>query len=282
MVLEEAARFNLHRDGEGLAYLQSPLLSEAGWLDHAFSTRCGGVSTGHLASLNTGFHVGDRWENVLENRRILFDHFNYDYRAVASANQVHGTEIRVFDKGNRGEGAFPDTTRSRCDALVTREKGLPLAAYSADCQLIFFACPGKEPVVAVAHAGWKGTLGNIGGRVARFLETHYSISPGKLLVGLAPVVCRTCYLVNREVAERFYTAGWKSETYLEPAGSDEFYLDLNAINAEQLLQAGINKEFLALNNWCTSCHPELFYSYRRDKGVTGRMIGFIAINNAGS
>ncbi len=238
------------------------------------------MSSGPLASLNTGFHVGDRWENVLENRRNLFDFFHYDYRSIVSATQVHGTGIRVFDKTNRGEGAFPDTTRSRCDALVTREKGLPLVAYSADCQLIYFACPGEDPVVAVAHAGWKGTLGDIGGRVVRFLEESYSISPGQLLVGLSPVICRSCYLVSREVAGQFFAAGWKSEAYLEPAGSGEYYLDLNAINTEQMLRAGIKKERLALNNWCTSCHPELFYSYRRDKGLTGRMIGFIAINNA--
>ncbi len=238
------------------------------------------MSSGVLASLNTGFHVGDMWENVLKNRRILFDRFNYDYRSIVAATQVHGTDVRVFDQGNRGEGAFPGTTRSRCDALVTGEKGLPLAAYSADCQLIYFACPGKEPVVAVAHAGWKGTLGNIAGRVVRFLKDNYSIKPGRILVGLAPVVCRSCYLVNREVAERFYAAGWNSNTGLEPAGSSKYRLDLNTINTRQLLRAGIKKEHLTCNDWCTSCHPELFYSYRRDKGVTGRMIGFIAIKNS--
>ncbi len=278
---EAAEAFILRRDNNGLAYLQAPLLTKEGLVEHAFSTRCGGVSAGRLASLNTGFHVGDRWENVLANRRIFFDRFNYDYRDIVSATQVHGTAIGVFDHSNRGEGALPDTARSRCDALVTREEGLPLAAYSADCQLLFFACPGKGAVAALAHAGWKGTLGNIGGRVIRFLKQHYSVPPNRLLAGLGPVVCRRCYLVGHEVAELFAAAGWQKETYLEPAGSGLYRLDLNAINTEQLLRAGIKRPNLALNGWCTSCHPELFYSYRRDRGATGRMIGFIAIKKSG-
>jgi len=278
-VQEAGDSFILHREQNGLAYLQAPLFKEAGWVDLAFSTRCGGLSSGPLATLNTGFHVGDSRENVLENRRIFFAQFNYDYRTIVSSTQVHGTAVKVFDKSNSGEGARPDSTRSRCDALVTREEGLPLAAYSADCQLIFFACPGKQPLVALAHSGWKGTLGDIAGTVIRFLKEHFSINPGRLLAGLGPVVCRSCYIVDRDVAGRFQSAGWKDKNYLEPAPGGGFYLDLNAINTVQLLRAGIKESNLVQNGWCTSCRPDLFYSYRRDRGVTGRMIGFIAINN---
>ncbi len=279
--MEKAAKtFELKRENSGLAYLQAPLFLEAGWIDHAFSTRRGGQSTGTFTGLNTGFHVGDRWERVLENRRLFFDCFNYDYRDIVSATQVHGVAVRLFDKSNRGEGAFPNTTRSRCDALVTREEGLPLAAYSADCQLIYFACPGEKPVVALAHAGWKGTLGGIGGRVIRFMEDNFFVKPERIMVALGPAVCRRCYLVSRDLADRFREAGWDDENYLEPNEKGDFHLDLNAINTEKLLLAGIRKTNLSLNEWCTSCNPGLFYSYRRDRGITGRMLGFIAINNS--
>lgn len=274
---EKLNGFSLYRENNGLAYLQASLLSKTGWVDHAFSTRLGGLSSGPLASLNTGFHVGDIDEKVLENRRILFDHFGYDYRTIVSSTQVHGTEIGVFDSKNSGEGAFPGTTRSRCDGLVTVEPGLPLTAYSADCQVLFFASPEPRPLVALAHAGWKGTLGNIGGRMVRFLEEHYSADPNQIMAGLGPVVGRRCYMVDPVVAAEFRAAGWEGETYLEPTGDGAFYLDLDAVNLEQLRQAGLKEANLARNGWCTACHPELFYSYRRDKGVTGRMLGFIAI-----
>ncbi len=269
--------FSLYRENNGLAYLQAALLSETGWVDHAFSTRLGGLSSGPLASLNTGFHVGDDSEKVLENRRIFFEHFSYDYRTIVSSTQVHGTEIGVFDAKNTGEGAFPGTTRSRCDGLVTEVPGLPLTAYSADCQILFFASQKPRPLIALAHAGWKGTLGDIGGRMVRFLEENYSADPGQIKAGLGPVVGRRCYIVELVVASKFQAAGWDGEDYLEPTGGGAYYLDLDAINLEQLRRAGLKEANLALNGWCTACHPDLFYSYRRDKGVTGRMLGFIAI-----
>ncbi len=275
---ETAGNFLLHQVHNGLAFLQAPLFADTGRIDHAFSTRLGGVSTGYLASLNTAFHVGDAGENVLENRRIFFNYFQYDYRTLVSSVQVHGTGIQVFDQTNSGEGAFPAGNRSRCDALVTAVPGVPLTAYSADCQLIYFAYLENKPLVALAHAGWKGTLGNIGGKVIKYLKEHFSVRPERLLIGLGPVVCRSCYLVDKEVAVKFQEAGWSKKPYLERSQATGYYLDLNAINLEQLRRAGVKDHNIAVNCWCTSCSPELFYSYRRDKGSTGRMLGFIALN----
>ena len=275
---KRAGSFLLQQVQTGLAYLQAPLFLNTGRIDHAFSTRLGGVSTGNLASLNTAFHVGDSDENVLKNRHTFFDQFQYDYRILVSSTQVHGTDIAVFDKKNRGEGAYPAGKRKRCDALVTTTPGLPLSAYSADCQLIYFACLDHKPLVAIAHAGWKGTLGDIGGKVINFLKERFSIRPEKLFAGLGPVICRSCYRVGSDVAEKFEEAGWSKKPYLESSQASVYNLDLNAINVVQLRRAGVKEHNIAMNEWCTSCSPELFYSYRRDKGSTGRMIGFIALS----
>ncbi len=272
--------FKLYKEGEP-AYLKASLLAGNGFVDHAFSTRLGGCSKGAFSSLNTAFHVGDSRENVLENRRIFFKQFNYDYRYIISSVQVHGTDLKVFDHKNCGEGALPFTAHARCDALITEEPGLPLTAYSADCLLIYFVSLQKSPLVAIAHAGWRGTLGGIGKKVVSYLKAHFSVQPGQLLVGLGPAVCRNCYIVDYYLADQFKTAGWDDPSYLEPAGQDQWSLDLSAINAEQLLRAGVRAENMACNYWCTSCNPELFYSYRREKGITGRMIGFISINDTG-
>jgi len=269
--------FKLYKEGE-LVYLQASVLAASGFVDHAFSTRRGGCSSGAFASLNTGFHVGDSRENVRQNRRIFFEKFNYDYRFIVSSNQVHGTNLKVFDQSNCGEGALPLTARAECDALVTAEPGLPLAAYSADCQLIYFASWQKKPVVALAHAGWRGTLSGIGGKVVCYLKEHFSAHPESIFVALGPAVCRNCYKIDHQAAAQFQSAGWDNSAYMDPAGKGEWNLDLSTINAEQLLQAGVREKNMARNYWCTSCYPELFYSYRREKGITGRMIGFISIS----
>jgi len=261
-----------------MAYLQAPLLTKSGLADHAFSTRLGGRSTGKLSSLNTAFHTGDSVENVLENRRLFFGHFDYDYREIVSSVQVHGTGLALFNQSHRGEGALPGSARQKCDALVTTEAGLPLTAYSADCILIYFMSLHK-PLVALAHAGWRGTLGNIGAGIVRYLDKLFGVTPGRLLVSLSPAICRNCYLVGSDVAGQFQAAGWDEPAYLEAVEGNKWKLDLMAINFDQLKQAGVNQENLFKSSWCTSCNPNLFYSYRRDRGETGRMIGFIALKN---
>ncbi len=270
--------FKLYKKGD-LAYLQAPFLAENGYVEHGFSTRQGGCSNGSFISLNTGFHTGDDQANVLENRRRFFELFNCDYRSIVSAVQVHGTDLHVFYRSDSGEGALPENARRHCDALITEEPHLALTAFSADCQLIYFAAKQDSPLVALAHAGWRGTLGDIGGKVIRFLKSNYGVDSSQLLAGLSPAVCKHCYIIADRVAEQFKSKGWDSPPYLETAeGSGGWGLDLTSINTRQLMRAGVKSENITANQWCTSCHPDLFYSYRRDKGLTGRMLGFIAIS----
>jgi polyphenol oxidase len=269
--------FELRQAGE-LSYLQAPLLTADRLVKHAFSTRNGGCSTGKLASLNTAYHTEDDVDHVLENRRRFFSLFNTDSRKIVAAIQVHGTDLKVFDGRNRGEGALPGSAKSRCDALITAEPGIVLTAYAADCQLLYFRAIDK-PLVALAHAGKTGSLGRIGPKVADYIVKNYSIKPECLLVGMSPAICRNCYMISDREAESFCLEGWGDPAYLEEeSDGNGWKLDLTAINKAQLLASGISERNIADNDWCTSCHPDLFYSYRRDQGKTGRMIGFIAIS----
>jgi len=270
-----AIKFKLY-DKSTIPYLQSTTLAESGLVDHGFSTRIGGCSTGSTASLNTAFHTEDSTENVLENRRRFFDIFNYDYRKIVSAIQVHGTDLAVFDSSNHGEGAFPDSTRRECDVLVTTEKGLPLAAYSADCVLIYIVST-EKPLVVLAHAGWRGTLGEIGPKVIAFIDNQYGVRPENLLVALSPAICRDCYQVDADTASKFASAGWNEQPYMETQADGTCKIDLKEMNRSQLHRCGVEKDKLDYSSLCTSCNKELFYSYRRDLGHTGRMIGFAAL-----
>ncbi len=254
------------------------MLVESGLVTHAFSTRLGGCSEGPYSSLNMSYYCGDNTENVIENRRRFFSTFKYDYLNTVSAEQVHGTGLCVAGAANCGEGALPDRLRQKCDALITEVPGLPLVAYSADCMLIYFASK-QMPLAAIAHAGWRGTLGSIAAKVVCSLEDNYRADPGQIIAVLSPSICRSCYQVDETTADRFRAAGWGGPAFLEPQPRKGFKLDLAAVNHEQLLLSGIKKENLVVSSYCTSCSAELFYSYRREQGVTGRMVGFIAIND---
>ncbi len=270
--------FQLVRRG-ALAYLQSPLLEAAGVAEHAFSTRLGGCSGGAAASLNTAFHTEDDCRSVLENRRRFLEPWGYTPEDLVAGIQVHGTVIRTVTAADRGRGAVPGNFLGECDALVTAEPGLVLTAYAADCLLLFFLAP-RARVAALAHAGWRGTLGNIARNVVGYLRDHFAVNPGDLLVALSPGICARCYRVDETVASLFRKVSWEAPPFLFPAPGGGYRLDLARINKAQLLQSGIREHRLADCAWCTSCRPGLFYSYRREKGKTGRMMGFIALKPA--
>jgi polyphenol oxidase len=216
---------------------------------------------------------------VLENRRRFFNKFGYDFRSLVASHQVHGTELSLVDPSRRGEGALPGSVREECDALITTAVGLPLTAYAADCTLLYFQSQ-QPPLVAIAHAGWRGAVGGIGAKVVQYLKENFTVEPDLLLVALSPTICRYCYIIDDSTANKFKAAGWSGADYLEKAEAGGYNLDLSAVNANQLLTAGVKTEHLAKNSWCTSCRRDLFYSYRRDLGATGRMIGFIALQNS--
>lgn len=259
-----------------MPYLQSAQLKKSGLVDHAFSTRIGGCSSGRMASLNLAYHIGDEQDKVIENRRRFFKYFNYSWEAIAASTQVHGNSIALVSEENRGEGAYPGSAKLQCDALVTEEYGIPITAYSADCMLIYFLVKNK-PLIALAHAGWRGALGGIGAKVVNYLKQNRQADSGQIMAALSPSICKKCYTVDDTVVHKFLSAGYSGSSYFEEVAQNRWQFDLAAVNYSQLITAGLKSENIESDSFCTSCNPELFYSYRRDQGDTGRMVGFIAL-----
>lgn len=225
------------------------------------------------------FHTEDKEENVLENRRRFFKIFDQNVMEIISAIQIHGADLAVIGYDNLGQGAIPGSAVCHCDALLTTEPELALTAYSADCLLIYFAAI-DTPLIAIAHAGRRGTLQGIAGKVIKAINKEYNLSPDRIQAVLSPAICKNCYTINSEIAVDFEAAGWADRNYLEQLSSGKWKLDLAAINKTQLLEAGVKGENLEISPLCTSCRNDLFYSYRRDQGRTGRMIGFIRIRSS--
>ena len=267
--------FQLQRRGD-LVCLQAPLLTGCSPVVHAFSTRAGGCSVGAMASLNTAFHTGDRYRRVRENRRRFLEPWGFHPGEVVAAIQVHGTGVFRVKAGDRGRGSRPGNFLGEGDALVTAAPGLPLTGYAADCLLLFIVAP-DVPAVALAHAGRQGTLQNMAGAVVAELNLGFGADPAVMRSALGPGICGRCYTVGPGLARDFKEAGWSGKPYLWAGEGGVFHLDLAAINRQQLSRAGIKPGHIAGGNWCTSCRPDLFYSYRRDRGKTGRMMGLIAL-----
>lgn len=211
-----------------------------------FTTRRGGVSEGPYASLNLGRWIDDDAEAVDRNRRILADTIGVPLDALLQGRQVHGNHV---ERRAVGDGALPEA-----DGHATAEPGLAPMVITADCLPV--ALIGQH-AVAMVHAGWRGlAAGVIEEGVNAILELG---GDGEIQAAIGPGAGACCYEVGPEVHQAFG----------RPAASGR--IDLKAIARERLSTAGV----AAVHDvdLCTICNPELFFSHRRDDGVTGRQAG---------
>jgi polyphenol oxidase len=222
-----------------------------------FSTRAGGVSEGPYRSLNLGILTDDDPARVCANRKILASHAGLDPAAVAMGWQVHGTDIATWgSEPPRGRDGFasPGAELAKVDGHMTERGRLGLLVLVADCLPIALASPSRA---AMLHCGWRGMAGGI-------IERALAAFDDEPVAAVGPGIGRCCYEVGAEVLAAFAD--------LEGVASGRM-LDLRAV-AEAKLRAGglANIEHADL---CTACRPDLFFSHRRDAGVTGRQCGLV-------
>jgi YfiH family protein len=223
----------------------------------AFSTRLGGVSEGPFESLNLGILTADEPARVVENRRRLCEALEADPGTATMAWQVHGGEVTVA----KPRGILERTIFERCDGLWSDRPGQAMVLLTADCLPVALARANGTPGLAVLHVGWKGLLAGIVEAGAR------ALGGGPVAAAIGPGIGPCCYEVGEEVAasyrERF------GEEVLRGRG-----LDLPEATERALRAAGI--EEVERSGRCTACDPKLFFSHRRDRGVTGRQ-GVVAL-----
>jgi YfiH family protein len=222
-----------------------------------FTVRTGGVSGGAYESLNLGALTEDEPENVAENRRRACAAFGVDPETATMAWQHHGADVtRAEPRGI----VTPGTVFERCDGLWSDEPGQGMMLLTADCLPVAIArANGAKPALAILHVGWRGLLAGIVAAGARIL------GGGRLAAAIGPGIGPCCYEVGEEVSGPFRAA------YGNVVRDGR--LDLWSAAERALRDAGC--EQVERTDLCTYCHPELFFSHRRDRGRTGRQ-GIVA------
>ncbi|MCL6477243.1 MAG: peptidoglycan editing factor PgeF [Peptococcaceae bacterium] len=244
---------------------------------HAFTTRLGGVSRGPYESLNLAMHVGDRREAVLENRRRACAILGLKLEDMVCGQQVHGDRVHVVTGADRGKGIYgEDGAIPGTDALITDCPGILLSSYYADCVPIMILDPVRK-AVGVVHAGWKGTVVRIAGKALKAMRQAFGTDPGDCLAAVAPSIGPCCYEIDRPVVEALAGGGFDTGSFARPAGPDRWKLDLQLLNRAILVEAGVKPASVTVARMCTSCHPELFFSYRGQSGRCGRMASLMAL-----
>ncbi len=293
-----------------LTVLRAKHLSEFPWLVHGFSTRIGGSSrTYGKGDLNLGLTKDDTRAAVERNRTAFLHEIGacgdsrprLPGRAKLDGNrlwplitlrQIHSDIIRCID-------AVPEEPLSG-DGLITATPGLLLAIQTADCLPVILVDT-RRHVVGVFHAGWRGTVSRIVEKGVGEMHRCYGTNPRDLKAAIGPGIQGCCYEVGEEVRIKFesqfeYGASLFREvkdsdpvrekypllflTARAPGHSElpkKIFLDLAEASRQQLLAVGVPKKSIETSALCTNCHPELLFSYRAERGKTGRMMGAVGI-----
>ena len=260
-----------------LQFYTFPHFENSGKVIHGFTTRNGGVSGAPYSSLNTAFHVGDDEANVRTNRQLACAALGLNPAHLVAGRQVHGDRIEVVGLEDRGRGAISDKdSLPATDALVTGIAGVPLSSYYADCVPVFLLDPVKG-VIAIAHAGWKGTALKIAEKTLKKMRDSFGVDPGDCLAGIGPSVGPCCYEVDESVMGPFQDSFPEIQDLAVPISSGRWRLYLWETNRRTLLDAGLKAENIVSSQICTSCHQQYFFSYRAQRGNTGRMAALIML-----
>lgn len=207
--------------------------------------RDGGVSEGPYATLNLGDHVGDDPGAVAENRARLAAAFGVARDQLAIARQVHGTDRAVVVRGD---------DPGEADVLATTQRDVILCVLVADCLPIALVDPGAG-VLAVAHAGWRGTAAGVAA-VAVELAVSLGARPDAVTALLGPCISAAAYQVGDDVADAFAAAGCSS--CVAPDGTGRHLADLRAANARQLVAAGVHESRVLTTTRSTDGGATLF------------------------
>jgi hypothetical protein len=247
----------------GLSYFEVPEVANIHWVCHAFLTRKGGTSLPPYDSLNMSEDNGDEMKEVARNRRQVASAFDFDENNLVLLDQVHKDQILLIKEDG------PPSPPRYYDAAITARSRTFLGILTADCIPIFVVDQTKRAIAAI-HAGRQGTALHITRKVLKKMEEVFGCARKDLLVSLGPSIGSCCYEIDGNV----FLPEWKP--YSIPSANGGRMLDLARINIDLLKGEGIEEDRIFWIDLCTGCHPDLFYSYRKE-GRTGRQLSFIGI-----
>ncbi|MBQ8815625.1 MAG: peptidoglycan editing factor PgeF [Lachnospiraceae bacterium] len=240
------------------------LTAEGILVPHCFTTRYGGVSTGHFDSMNLGQGRGDSEDNVNKNFHILAGALGVSWESLVLTRQTHSNIVRVVTKADHAgldHRGYPE-----CDALITQDPGTGLVIFTADCTPVLLWDP-VTGAVGAAHAGWRGTADGIAAKTVDAMVENFGCRPKDICAAIGPNIGACCFQTDADVPEAMIKAfGSEVERFVRFDG-EKYYSDLKAINALALRRAGVKQ--IELSTDCTMCQHDRFWSHRYTRGVRG-------------
>ncbi len=263
--------YNLNEKQE-FKYITFPSFEKHDDILHGFTTRKGGVSKGSFESMNIGFSTGDSNENIKRNIEIMAENLGINVDDIVETNQTHTNNIKYVTEMHKGR-ISEDTAFKDVDGIYTDKKNLALMSFHADCTPVFFYDPVKK-IIALAHAGWRGTLLNIVGVTVRALVKDFECNPKDIITAIGPSLCSSCFEVDKDVADMFLKQNDEFINFMEVKGV-KYHFNLWDINKYLLIKEGIKEDNIEISGICTKCNNDLFFSHRAQGGKRGLLAGIL-------
>ncbi|GAB5553668.1 MAG: peptidoglycan editing factor PgeF [Saprospiraceae bacterium] len=243
-------------------FLRPPIFSPYPQVIAAQSTRNGGFGRAPYASLNLGLYTKDDSKLVAKNRAAFFGDLGFSSDQTAGALQVHETAVLTVQVPGQYQGF---------DALITQQKDILLTVTVADCTPILIFDPETKAIAAI-HAGWRGTVDEIAKKVLGQMTAEFGTQAQNCLAYIGPCIDRNTFEVDQDVAQHFDIPfkDWNSN-------KKKFYVDLKKANKSQLESIGLLSDKIEISPYSTVTHNQYFFSHRKEKGKTGRMICAIGL-----
>lgn len=236
---------------------------------HGFFTRKGGVSPAPWTSLNLATTVGDSRENVIENRKRIFNSISRPIESLFDVWQVHSTDVICTD-------ASRDLSEphQKADAIFTNRPEITLLMRFADCVPIILYDKSKH-VVGIVHAGWQGTVNRIVQHAVETVKKQYHVNPSDLVAGIGPSIGPDHYAVGENVFQAAEDTFDKERERFFHHVNGTLFFNLWQANGYLLEKAGVSSIYYS--NICTACNLEDWFSHRAEQGKTGRFGAVIAL-----
>ncbi len=253
-----------------VTFITFPKLEKTGVVRHIFSTRLGGVSQGRYESMNLSFSNGDQRENVLKNYEILCKCAGINIENLVLSKQTHTSNIKTVTNADCGTGIFKESFND-IDGLITNQKGVALVTQYADCTPLVF-CDTVKKVIAASHAGWRGTVAEIGKKTVEKMGNEFGCNPADIVVGIGPCIKECCYEVDTPVFQEFSKLKYlKTNKIFTKKENGRYMLNLAEANKQILLNAGIKEENMDISDICTCCSCNTLHSHRATNGERGNL-----------
>lgn len=228
------------------------------------SRRKGGVSHAPYQSLNLGLNTQDESSHVQQNRKIFWDAIGVFENQIVGGTQIHQAEVLAVDEGMFCAGY---------DAFITNQKNLFLTIGVADCTPVLIY-DSRNQAVGAAHAGWRGTVGHIVQNVISQMESNYGTQAADCYAFIGTCIDVENFEVGEEVAKQF-----DEQFVVRYAHQEKPHVDLKRANLHQLIQMGVPESQIEISPYSTVFNNDLYFSYRKENGLTGRMLAVIGVKD---